>query len=57
VTERSKSDKAAEYRKSARECLDVAERMSLGADRQRMMSMAQRWLQLAEKAEAGEGAD
>lgn len=44
---------AAEYRRLAKECLDVAERMSLADDRQRMMSMAQRWLQLAEKAEAG----
>jgi hypothetical protein len=56
VSERSKSDKAAGYRKSAKECLDIAERMSLAADRQRMMSMAHCWLELAEKAEAG-GAD
>jgi len=44
-------DKAAEYRREAASCLEVAERMSLSADRARMMEMAQRWLDLAKKAE------
>jgi hypothetical protein len=43
--------RAAEYRRLAAECLEVAERMSLREDRARMMEMAQRWLDLAQKAE------
>jgi len=45
-------DRAAEYRKLAAQCLEVAERMSLRADRERMMDMATRWLEMARKAEA-----
>jgi hypothetical protein len=45
------NNRAAEYRRLAAECLEVAERMSLRADRSRMMEMAQRWLDLAKKAE------
>jgi hypothetical protein len=44
-------DKAAEYRRHAANCLEVAERMSLDTDRLRMMEMAQLWLDLAKKAE------
>jgi len=36
-------EKAAEYRKMAEDCLEVAKRMSLDHDRIRMMEMAQRW--------------
>lgn len=35
----------------AAECLSVARRMSLRADRERMEAMAQRWIQLAEREE------
>jgi hypothetical protein len=44
-------DKAAEYRKQAQACLEVAQRMSVRADRERMTEMAQRWLELAQAAE------
>ena len=44
--------RAAEYRRLAAGCLEVAERMSLREDRARMMEMAQRWVDLAQKAEA-----
>src|SRR5579862_9541367 len=43
---------AMHYRRLAAECLEVAERMSLRADRARMIEMAQRWLDLAKKEEA-----
>jgi hypothetical protein len=58
MVENSK-DKAAQYRKMAAECLEVADRMSLKADRERMMGMAIRWLDMAQKAEAepDQGAD
>jgi hypothetical protein len=48
------SSRAAEYCRLAAECLEVAERMSLRDDRARMMEMAQRWLDLAKKAEGEE---
>jgi hypothetical protein len=44
--------KAARYRREAKACIDVAERMSVRADRLRIMEMAQQWLELAERAEA-----
>ncbi|HZP79736.1 MAG TPA: hypothetical protein VFB45_26620 [Pseudolabrys sp.] len=44
-------DKAAEYRREAAACLEVAERMSLESDKQRMLDMALRWLDLAEQAD------
>jgi len=34
-------DKAEEYRREAASCLEVAERMSVHADRARMLEMAQ----------------
>ena len=43
--------RAAEYRRLAANCLEVAERMSLWEDRARIMEMAQRWLDLARKEE------
>jgi hypothetical protein len=42
---------AEEYRKMAADCIEVAQRMSLKDDRTRMMEMAQRWLDLAQRAE------
>jgi hypothetical protein len=39
--------KAAEFRRQAALCLEVAERMSFHEDRDRMMEMAQHFLQLA----------
>ena len=44
--------KAAEYRQKAALCLDVAERMSLKVDRDRMMEMAKRLLDLAREAQS-----
>jgi len=44
------TDRAAEYRKHAAVCLEVAGRMPLEADRARMTEMAQRWLDLAKEA-------
>jgi hypothetical protein len=46
--------KAAEYRKKAAACLEVAEQMSLIQDRALMLEMAQQWLELARRAETGE---
>jgi hypothetical protein len=48
-------DPAAEYRKEAAACLQVAERMSVDADKQRMLDMALRWLDLAEQADRTAG--
>jgi hypothetical protein len=47
---------AAEYRRKAAACLEVAKRSSLREDHALMTDMAQRWLVLAQKAEAMEGA-
>jgi hypothetical protein len=44
--------RAKEYRRQAAACLEVAERMSVVADRDLMMQMAQQWLALARQAEA-----
>ena len=44
--------KASEYRRLAAECLQIANNMSLNAERARLMEMAQKWLELAQKAEA-----
>ena len=49
-----RESRAAEYRRQAAACLEVAERMSLHTDRALMLEMAQHWLELAERAEAGE---
>ena len=43
-------NKADEYMSKARACMEVAERMSLRADRERMVKMAERWFQLAREA-------
>jgi len=47
-----RQDKSADFRRQAAACIEVAERVSLREDRARMMEMAQRWLELAQKAEA-----
>ena len=43
--------KAAEYLREAATCIAVAERMSVAPDRQRMVEMAQRWLNMAKEVE------
>jgi hypothetical protein len=40
---------AAECRREAIACMEIAERMSLRVDRERMLDMAMQWLELAEK--------
>ena len=40
-------NKADEFMRNAQACLEVAERMSLREDRERMVQIAERWLQLA----------
>jgi hypothetical protein len=43
--------KAAEYRRQAAMCLEIAERISLDDDRARVMEMAKRFLDLAREEE------
>ena len=45
-------NKADEYVRNAQACMEVAERMSLREDRERIVQMAERWLQLAREARA-----
>ena len=52
MAERTPEQEAAEYRRMAAQCLEVAERMSLRDDRARIMEMAQQLLDFAQKAEA-----
>lgn len=52
---RAPKDEAATYRRQAADCLQVAERMSLEADKQRMIDMSLYWLELAEKADTMHG--
>jgi hypothetical protein len=47
----SSKEKAAEFRRQATLCREVAERMSLEEDRARMIEMAEHWLELAKRAE------
>lgn len=49
--------KSAEYQRKAVFCLEVAQRMSVNEDRERMTEMAQRWLELAQQAKAAEQAE
>ena len=44
--------RAAEYRKQAATCLEVAKHISLKAHRDGLIEMAQHWLELARQAEA-----
>jgi len=48
----SSKEKAAEFRRQAAICLDVAQRVFLKEDREQMMQAAERWLELAKRAEA-----
>ena len=43
--------KAAEYRRQAALCLELAERISLLDDRERILDMAERFLELAREEE------
>jgi hypothetical protein len=45
----SERDRAPEYRQHAKACLELAERMSPGPERARILEMAQQWLDLASK--------
>ena len=49
---RSSKERAAEFRRQAAICVDVAQRISLKEDREQMMQVAERWLELAKRAEA-----
>ena len=46
-------NKADEYMGYAQACMEVAKRMSLRENRERMEQMAERWLQLARETGAG----
>ena len=48
----SSKEKAAEFRRQAAICFDLAQRISLKEDRERMMQVAEHWLELAKRAEA-----
>ena len=48
----SSKERAAEFRRQAAICLDVAQRISLKEDQKRMMQVAEHWLELAKRAEA-----
>jgi hypothetical protein len=48
-------DKAAEFRRQAALCLEVADRVSIREARERMMELARQLLVLAEEAEAKGG--
>jgi hypothetical protein len=43
---------AAEYRRKANLCFEIARQMSLQKDRHLMLEMAQHWLDMARRAEA-----
>jgi len=49
-----KKDEAAECCRQALFCMDVAQRISIREERERMMQMARQWLVLAEEAQAKE---
>jgi hypothetical protein len=44
-------ERAAQYRREAEACLEVAKRVSVQADRMRMEELAQNWLKAAVRAE------
>jgi cobalamin-dependent methionine synthase I len=48
----SSKEKAAEFRRQAAICFDIAQRISLKEDQERMMQVAEHWLELAKRAEA-----
>jgi hypothetical protein len=47
----SSKERAAEFRRQAAACLEVAERMSLTEDKAQMIQIAERLLELARRAE------
>jgi hypothetical protein len=49
--------KADEYRRYAAECLTLSQRHENVDDKARLITMAQKWLRLAEAAEKNEGTD
>jgi hypothetical protein len=48
----SSREKAVDFRRQAAICFDVAHRISLKEDKERMMQVAEHWLELAKQAEA-----
>jgi hypothetical protein len=48
----SSKEKAAEFRRQAAICFEVAQRISLKEEQERMMQVAEHWLELAKRAEA-----
>jgi hypothetical protein len=48
----SSKEKAAEFRRPVAICFDVAQRLSLKEEQERMMQVAEHWLELAKRAEA-----
>jgi len=46
-----RSTKADEFRRKARECTEIAQRMSHETERQQMLELARDWNALAERAE------
>ena len=48
----SSKEQAAEFRRQAAACLEVAQRMSLEEDRKRMIEMAEHCFELARRVEA-----
>jgi hypothetical protein len=48
----SSKEKAAEFRRQAAICFDVAQRISLKEEQERLMKVAEHWLELAKRAEA-----
>ena len=48
----SSKEKAAEFRRQAAICFDLAQRISLKEEQERMMQVAEHWLELAKRAEA-----
>ena len=48
----SSKEKAAEFRRQAAICFDLAQRLSLKEEQDRMIQVAEHWLELAKRAEA-----
>jgi hypothetical protein len=49
---KNSKEKAAEFRRQAAISFDLAQRISLKEDQERMMQVAEHWLELAKRAEA-----
>jgi hypothetical protein len=52
LSEMLMTEKAAEFRRQAAICFDVAQRISLKEEQERMMKVAEHWLEVAKRAEA-----